>query len=145
MSTIDVARENIDAFNAGDWGRFGATMSPDCVYDEPGTQRHVEGVDAVVDVNRGWKDAFPDAHGTVERAVAANGTATLEITWEGTQSGTLHTPGGDLPPSGRRVAVKAVQVIDVEGDKITESHHYFDMAGMLQQLGVAGQPTGATA
>jgi steroid delta-isomerase-like uncharacterized protein len=138
MSTVDVAREQIEAFNAGDWDRFQATLSSDCVYDEPGTQRHAEGADDIVELNRGWKEVFPDAHGTVHRAVAANGTVTLEITWEGTQSGTFHTPGGDLPPSGRRVEVKAAQVFDVEGDKIKEAHHYFDLAGMLQQLGASG-------
>jgi steroid delta-isomerase-like uncharacterized protein len=137
MTSIDVARENIEAFNAGDWDRFGATMTNDCVYDEPGTQRHVEGIEGIVDLNRGWREAFPDAHGTIERTVAADGTATVEITWEGTQSGPLQTPAGALPPSNRHVVVKAVQVIDVEGDKIKESHHYFDMAGMLQQIGAS--------
>src|SRR3954451_18353339 len=138
MSTVDVAREQIEAFNAEDWDRFAGTMSPDCVYDEPGTQRHVEGTDAILDINRGWKDAFPDAHGTIERAVGANGTVTLEITWEGTQQGTLHTPGGDLPPSNRQVVIKAAQVFDFEGDKVKEAHHYFDMAGTPQQRGPAG-------
>ena len=138
MSSVDIAREQIEAFNAADWDRFGATMSPDCVYDEPGTQRHVEGADAIIEINRGWKEAFPDAHGTIERAIEANGSVTLEITWEGTQSGPFHGPAGDLPPSNRRVNVKAAQVYDVEGDKVKEAHHYFDMAGMLQQLGAAG-------
>ena len=138
MSTIDIAREQIDAFNAGDWDRFQATLDPDCVYDEPGTQRHVEGSDAILEINRGWREAFPDAHGTIERAVAADGTVTLEITWEGTQSGPLQTPEGELPPSNRQVTVKAAEVFDVEGEKVKEAHHYFDMAGMLQQLGASG-------
>ena len=138
MAAIDVARENIEAFNAGDWERFGATLSTGCVYDEPGTQRHVEGLDAVVELNRGWREAFPDAHGTVERAVADNGTVTLEITWEGTQSGPLQTPDGDVPPSNRRVVARAAEIFDIEGEKIKEAHHYFDMAGMLQQIGAAG-------
>ena len=138
MSTIDIAREQIDAFNAGDWDRFQATLDPDCVYDEPGTQRHVEGTEAILEINRSWREAFPDAHGTIQRAVAANGTVTLEITWEGTQSGALQTPEGELPPSNRRVTIKAAEVFDIEGDKVKEAHHYFDMAGMLQQLGVTG-------
>lgn len=135
MGAIDVARENIEAFNAGDWERFGATISPGCVYDEAGTQRRVEGLDAILDLFKGWREAYPDAHGSVERAVAADGTVTLEITWEGTQSGTLHTPAGDVPPSNRHVVVKAAEVFDVDGGKITEAHHYFDMASMLQQIG----------
>jgi steroid delta-isomerase-like uncharacterized protein len=143
MSTTDVARENVEAFNAGDWDRFRATLAGDCVYDELATQRHMEGQDAIIDANRGWKEAFPDAHGSVESAMADNGTATLEITWEGTQTGPLHTPGGEIPPSSRHVEVKAVQVFQLEGDKIREVHHYFDMMGLLQQVGA--MPAGTAA
>lgn len=143
MSTTDVAREQVEAFNAGDWDRFRATLAPGSVYDELATQRHIEGEDAILDANRGWKEAFPDAHGTVERAIADNGTVTLEITWEGTQTGPLHMPGGDIPPSSRPITVKAAQVFQFEGDKIRETHHYFDMMGLLQQVGAVR--TGATA
>jgi hypothetical protein len=33
-----------------------------------------------------------------------------------------------------------VQVLTVVGGKITETHHYFDMLGMLQQLGALPMP-----
>src|SRR2546422_11584147 len=91
---IDVAREEIEAFNAGDWDRFEATYTADAVYEEPGTQRHVEGRDQVLEINRGWKEAFPDAHGTITDVAAGDDTATVEVTWEGTQSGALATPDG---------------------------------------------------
>jgi len=145
MTSVDVARANVEAFNQADWDRFRALLAHRCVYDEPATQRRIEGADAIVDANRGWKDAFPDARGRIERAVAADGTVTLEITWEGTQSGTLHMPTGDLPPSNRRVAVRAVQVIDMDGDRIGEVRHYFDMLGMLAQMGALPEQVAATA
>jgi steroid delta-isomerase-like uncharacterized protein len=144
MSSTDVAREQVEAFSAGDWDRFRATLTDDSVYDELATQRHIEGADAIVDANRGWKEAFPDARGTVERAVESDGTVTLEITWEGTQTGPLEMPTGELPPSSRHAVVKAVEVFDVEGDKIRESHHYFDMMGLLSQIG-AMERAGAAA
>jgi hypothetical protein len=53
MSSIDVARESIEAFNTNDWERFGSMLSDDSIYDEPGTQRHVQGVEEILDVNRG--------------------------------------------------------------------------------------------
>src|SRR5215468_3042179 len=106
MSSIDVARENVEAFNAGDWERFKATLTDGAVYDEHATQRHLVGPEAIVDANRSWREAFPDATGRIERALADDGTVTLEITWEGTQSGPLHTPNGDIAPSNRRVSVK---------------------------------------
>jgi len=141
MSSTDVARQNVEAFNAGDWDGFRETLADECVYDEPATRRHLEGQDAVLEANRGWKQAFPDAHGTIERAMAENGTVTLEITWEGTQTGPLRTPAGEIPPSSRHVTVKAAQVFEIEGDRIRETHHYFDLMGMLEQVGAV--PAGA--
>jgi steroid delta-isomerase-like uncharacterized protein len=134
MSSVDVARENVEGFNAGDRERFGATLAVGCVHDEPATQRHVEGQAAILDANRGWKEAFPDAHGWVERTIAGDGVATLEITWEGTQTGPLHTPEGDIAPSSRHVVVTAAEVFEIDGDKIREAHHYFDLIGLLQQI-----------
>ncbi len=135
MDSIDVARQSIEAFNAGDWDRYRAMMGPDSVYDEPATQRHFEGADSILEVTREWKEAFPDAHGTIERAVAGDGgTVTLELIWEGTQDGPMHMPGGDLPPSHRHVRVSAAQILDIEGDHIKENHHYIDMAGLMAQL-----------
>lgn len=141
MSSVDVARENVEAFNAGDWDRFRATLTADSVYDEMATQRHLEGQEAILDANRGWKEAFPDATGRIEKACVGEGTVTLEIVWEGTQTGAMHMPTGDLPPSNRHVAVKAAEVFEFEGDKIRSSHHYFDMMGLLQQVGAV--PTAA--
>jgi steroid delta-isomerase-like uncharacterized protein len=138
MSSIDVARENIEAFNMGDWERFQTTLAEDPVYHELATQRRLVGHEAIIEANRGWREAFPDASGTVQRALADDGTVTLEITWEGTHSGPLHMPTGDIPASNRRVVVNAAQVLDVEGGKIREVHHYFDLMGLLQQIGAAG-------
>jgi len=138
MTSIDVARENMEAFNAGDWERFKATLGDGVVYDEHATQRHLVGDGPIVDALRSWREAFPDATGRIERALADNRTVALEITWEGTHSGPLHTPSGDIAPSNRRISVKAAQVLDVENGKICENHHYFDLMGFLQQIGAAG-------
>ena len=108
MSSIDVARENVDAFNAGDWERFKATLADGAVYDEAATQRHLVGHEAIVEANRGWREAFPDARGRVERAMADDGIVTLEITWEGTQSGP-RLPGGGAGPESKGIEKKTWQ------------------------------------
>ncbi len=139
QDAIRVARENIEAFNAGDWQRLKATLAPDSVYDEVGTQRRIQGADEVVQALQGWKQAMPDAKGTVANAVASGNTATLEITWEGTQTGPLVGPGGTIPASGKRQVTRAAWIGTIQGDKIKETHHYFDMMSLLQQLGAAPQ------
>jgi steroid delta-isomerase-like uncharacterized protein len=136
---IRVARENIEAFNAGDWQRVKATLAPDSVYDEVGTQRRLQGADEIVQAFQGWKQAMPDAKGTITNAIASGNTVTLEITWEGTQTGPLMGPGGSLPASGKRQVTRAAQIATIQGDKIKETHHYFDMMSLLQQIGAAPQ------
>ncbi len=136
---IQRARENIEAFNAGDWNRYKALWTPDGVYHELATQRRLQGPDQQIEANRGWKEAFPDAAGKVSNVVASGNTVALEITWEGTQSGPLVGPGGTIPASGKRVVVPAAQVITFEGDRIKEARHYFDMMGLLQQIGAVPQ------
>lgn len=137
---IRIAKESIEAFNAGAWDRVGATLADDSVEDEIATGRHMRGPAEIMQTAKGWKEAFPDAKGTVTSAVAAGNTVVQEITWEGTQTGALEGPGGSIPASGKRVNVRAVQVLTFEGGKLKKNHHYFDMLGMLQQLGAVPQP-----
>lgn len=138
---IDVARVSVDVFERDEWDRLRAALAPGSVYQEFATGRRVEGADAIIEVNQGWKQAFPDASGTVTNAVASGNTATLEITWQGTQTGELMTPTGQtLPPSGKKATVQAVEVVTVEGGKVTETKHYFDLMTILAQIGAMPAP-----
>ena len=124
----------LDAFNAADWQRFAADLAPDVVYEETGTQRRVDGVDAYVQLCQGWKQAFPDARGAIRNVVASGDTVVQEILWEGTQTGALEGLGGPLPPSGRRINVPASLWITFRGDQAKEVHHHVDVLTMLGQL-----------
>jgi steroid delta-isomerase-like uncharacterized protein len=135
QDVVKLAREEIDAFNAGDWQRFKTPLAADAIYQEPATQRRVQGPDQAVQISQAWREAFPDVKGTITNAMASGNTAVLEITWEGTQRGPLTSPSGTIPASGKRVSLPAVQVVTVQGNKIKETRHYFDMMSMMQQLG----------
>jgi steroid delta-isomerase-like uncharacterized protein len=140
QSAVDVARESIECFNAGDFDRLRSLLADDSYEEELATQRRLEGADAQVDVARGWKDAFPDGHGTVHGAYAEGNTVTIELTWEGTQSGPMRTPDGqELAPSNRRATAKACQVMEIEDGKIKATRHYFDLMTILQQIGAMEQ------
>ena len=139
-SAVDVARESIECFTAGDFDRLRSLLADDSYEEELSTQRRLEGADAQIDVARGWKEAFPDGHGTVERTCVEGNTVALELTWEGTQSGPMRTPdGGELPPSNRRAEVNACQVMEIEDGKIKATRHYFDLMTVLQQIGALEQ------
>ena len=68
QSPVDLALESIECFNEGDFDRLRLLLADDSYEEELATQRRLEGADAQVEAARGWKDAFPDGHGTVHRA-----------------------------------------------------------------------------
>ena len=131
---VSIAREVVDAFNVGDLERSVALQASG-LYNEIGTQRRLSGRNEILEALKGWKQGMPDVTGTVKSAKAIGDTVVLEITWEGTQTGPLQTPGGTIPASGKRQVTPAAWIFEFEGDKIRESRHYFDMVAVLQQLG----------
>lgn len=122
-----------------------ATTAENAVYEEMATQRRTQGRDATVQLAMEWRQAFPDAKGTIQRITASGNTVTAEILWEGTHKGTLTSPAGAIPATGKRVQMRAVQVATVEAGKLKQTNHYFDLMTMLQQLGATPQQTGAAA
>jgi steroid delta-isomerase-like uncharacterized protein len=132
---VKIVREQVDAFNSGDWERMRAGLASDARYDELGTERKVDGPETIVELYKGWKKAFPDATGRVTGAFASGDTAALEVIWTGTHSGPLTTADGTIPASGKRQKVPAAIFYAFEGDKIKESRHYFDSLTLLKQIG----------
>jgi steroid delta-isomerase-like uncharacterized protein len=130
-----ISRDFVEAFNTGSWSRAKETLTGNALYHELGTQRRVQGPDAIITTLQGWKRAFPDAKGKVTNAIATGDNVVLEITWEGTHTGPLEGPGGTIPASGKRQTTQAVELIQFDGDKIKECRHYFDMMTLLHQIG----------
>ncbi len=134
---IRIARGILEAFNQDDFERMAAPMTSDGVYNELGTQRKLRGAAEMIEAMKGWKQAMPDAKGTITNEFASGNKVVLEITWEGTHTGPLESPGGTIPPSGKRQVTPASWMLDFEGEKVREIRHYFDVLTLLQQIGAA--------
>jgi steroid delta-isomerase-like uncharacterized protein len=134
---IDIAKASIEAYNAKDWQRVKETIAPQVIYDEVASHRRVTGASDVITAWQGWAKALPDSKAQFTRATAEGNTVTLELTWRGTHSGPLQTPNGEIAPTGKKIEVQAVQVVDVADGKATNIRHFFDMGTILQQIGVA--------
>jgi steroid delta-isomerase-like uncharacterized protein len=132
---IKIAREQVDGFNKGDWERVRAGLASDSRYDELGTERKIDGPEKIVELLKGWRQAFPDAVGTVTSAVASGDKVALEVTWNGTHTGPLSTAAGTIQASGKHQETPAAIFYTFAGDKIKESRQYFDSMTLLKQIG----------
>ena len=144
MDNQEILRKQLDAFVKGDWNTYKSLLTDNAIYDEEATRRLVRGPDQVVKTVQIWKKAFPDLKATIKSMVATGDAVVAEIEWEGTQTGPLDAPTGQIPPSGKHGKVMAVQVARFDNGKIRELRHYFDLMTVLMQLGVAPRPSAPT-
>jgi steroid delta-isomerase-like uncharacterized protein len=122
----------VELFNAGQFKEGEQDYAPGGYAEEIGTNRRFTPEEATANA-RAWKEAFPDAHGTIENRIVQSNKGAAEIVWRGTHRGSLM----GTPPTNRSVTVRSVIVIETDGSRITRSAHYIDVAGMMTQLGVA--------
>lgn len=135
-SVVDLAKEQVVAYNEKDWDRVRAALAPEVVYDELATQRTANGIDEVLMNWKGWATALPDSRATFRSEMASGNTAVLEVTWTGTHNGPLQTPTGEIPATGKKIDVPACQVVEVADDQVKSIRQYFDMGTILEQIGV---------
>jgi steroid delta-isomerase-like uncharacterized protein len=76
--------------------------------------------------------AFPDMKVGLETMVADEDSIAFAYTLTGTQQGSLM----GIPPTGKKVSIRGVQISKFKNGKMVERWGSSDELGMLQQLGV---------
>jgi len=139
MSTREAFEKGTATFNAHDLNGFAEVLADDVVFKAPGGMQG-EGRAACAAFFGSWFAAFPDARVEVQAVHIVDDVAVEEGTFMGTQNGVLHGPMGDIPPTGRSVAVEYVQVLRFREGKHVWFNLMFDRLMMLEQLGLAQTP-----
>ncbi|HSP37505.1 MAG TPA: ester cyclase [Frankiaceae bacterium] len=86
-------------------------------------------------VMQGWVGAFSDLRATITSAARDGDVLAYEVRFDGTHDGTLQTPMGPLPASGRRVSTRAAFFSRFDGDRVAEVRDYADTLSLLAQIG----------
>ncbi len=98
---------------------------------------HASGRDEIRQFERAFWEAFPDVQLRIQRQVADGSLVAGEGILTGTHTGVFRTPQGEVPPTGRRVELPYMRIIEVDGGEVASEHLYFDQLGLLAQLGLA--------
>lgn len=88
-----------------------------------------------------WQDAFPDSHITIRTLMCEGSEGAEESIFEGTHTGVLRGPAGELAPTGRHVSMPFAGLSTVRNDKWVSHRVYFDQVELLTQLGSMPVPT----
>jgi steroid delta-isomerase-like uncharacterized protein len=132
----------VERYNAGDLDGVMELYAEDAVQIMPdGTY---EGWNAVRDRLAQELDGFTELNHTVRSFVEQGDTFADEWTFVGTHTGPSRMPdGSELPPTGKRVEIRGMEVVQMRDGKIVLNALYYDKLASMAQLGLI--PEGAIA
>ena len=130
------------AFNAKDLTKF------QTIWAENATSEHLDMgpplVGAANIVEQGMKPfltAFPDTTGELELTLLNGNTLVGLVLFRGTQTGTLVTPAGPVPPTGKKIGLYSAHIIELNDAGKAQKEIMADDGGtMAGQLGLMNMP-----
>ena len=131
-----VVERGLKNFNAHDMEAMARDSAPDIEATAPGNIK-LKGPQAVKEFNANWVKGFPDARAEATKIHTAGNTVIVEGIFTGTHDGTLQTPDGNIPATGRKVRGEFVQIFEVDRGLVKSDHLIFDRVQLMTQHGVA--------
>lgn len=116
--------------NHGDLSSLGDFISGDCIDHNAGDDAP-RGPECALAHIAGLLKTFPDLELTVEHIMAEGCFVVTRVSGTGTHTGEWM----NIPPTGRKIALKAINIDRVESGKIAEHWGEADTVGMLLQMG----------
>jgi steroid delta-isomerase-like uncharacterized protein len=128
----------IDAINRHDAKAFAACYSADTTVFDPQYPELLRGREAIAKDMSDFLAAFPDLQATVRQSLDNGDIYAFEIRMTGTHEGPMAGPGGaHIPATKRRIDIGGCIMARVGADgTIVEERRYYDLAGLLGQLGL---------
>jgi steroid delta-isomerase-like uncharacterized protein len=114
-------------------------IHPDATFHVPGRADPMVGPAGYLAVIAMMRAGFPDIQWTLEEMVAEADKVAARFTMRGTHQG----PFFGVPPTGRPIAVRAMNLYRISAGQIIEEYGQPDMLGLLQQIGAAPPSTPA--
>jgi steroid delta-isomerase-like uncharacterized protein len=124
--------ELLDAWNAHDVERLQLLYAGDYSGVDIGRALPQQGPHGIRTAAVDYLRAFPDLRFEMERPVVQGNEAIVTWTAHGTHNGELM----HIPATGRRVSVRGVSVLTIEGGKVRRGEYIWDVAGMLRSIGL---------
>ena len=131
----------IDAFfsavNTGDMDAVRNLFHSDIVGVDNATGKVSNGIDEnMADVNE-WRGNFSNMRVEAVKHYEFGSTVVTEMKFEGTNDSDMHMPDGtSIPATGKTVVMQGCQVVEFADGKMLNTRQYYDMLGMMAQLGL---------
>lgn len=139
MTIEQSLRGGVDAFNRHDAAGFAAMYAADAVINDPQYPEPLRGRAAAEADMKSFFAAFPDVRADLSRVFVDGDYWALELVMSGTHNGPMEGPTGTVPPTGKKMSLPGAMAgrVNAQGE-VVEERRYYDLAGLMGQLGLMG-------
>ena len=106
-------------------------ISPDAVFHVPGAPEPLRGPAGYLAVIGMMRSGFPDIQWTLDEMIAEGDRVAARFTMRGTHQGTFF----GVPPTGKKIAVTAMNFYRLSGGQFVEERGQPDLLALMQQIG----------
>ena len=130
-----------EIWNEGNLALADELLAPDFVehlidFGDFGEDEDIVGIDAYKEHVTNMRTIVPDIHFTTEEIIVKDD----KIVWRWTYTGTNTEPMGDIPPTGKKLRLSGISIVQVVNEKFAEEWTYHNEAAFLRQLGFTITP-----
>ena len=120
------------AWNSHDIEKVLDYYSPQYIGEDVGQAFLLRGREGIGAILENYWQAFPDLEFTMTDVVIQDGRVAIVWMAEGTHHGMIM----NIPPTGHRVAVRGVSILDIKDGLVVRGQYIWDLAGMLRHMGL---------
>jgi len=106
-------------------------ISPNAVFHVPGRPEPLRGPAGYLEIIGMMRGGFPDIQWTLEEMIAESDKVAARFTMRGTHQGAFF----GVPPTGKKIAVSAMNFYRLSDGQFVEERGQPDLLGLLQQIG----------
>jgi len=127
-------KDNVEAINSKDINQILSICSDDCIVEVIPSGSPLKGKEEIRNFYEVFFKAYPDFNLEIQSNFASGNQVCGESIMSGTHKGKM--PDMPIEPTGKHFSVRSASVTELKDGKAYKSRIYFDMASLLQQLGV---------
>jgi steroid delta-isomerase-like uncharacterized protein len=125
-----------ECWNQGNLNKVSELVAEQARIHDPVFPNLNPGVQNIKNHIEGCRKAFPDLKFQIVDAIAERNEVVNHWKATGTHKGQFL----GMPPTNRKVTIDGTSIYRIEGSKIVEAHANWNLASMMQQLGVVEIP-----
>ena len=135
LSNVERVKITFDCFNDRDFERANDYVDENLEWMEVPSGNIYRGREGLQAEYKSWLRAFPDGQVEIVNAIEGGDYVVFEYIIRGTNTGPMHGPDGtELPPSGKKIEMRACDVMHLRDGKVTGGRGYFDQNTISSQL-----------